>query len=77
MPKLIPDEILVLLALIVVLSPQISADAIQDMHKPLLKPGLKFKTLPEYQAECKEPSVMLDSDFVMMFAPKAKKKKLK
>ncbi len=77
MPKVRPNKILMQLGLIVILLSQITAKAEENIQKPLLKPSLKFKTLPEYEAECKEPGVMLDSDFVTMFAPKAKAKEAK
>ncbi len=65
------------LVLILILLSQITVKAEENIQKPLLKPSLKFKTLPEYEAECKESGVMLDSDFVMIFAPKAKAKEAK
>lgn len=66
----------ILFGLIVILIPQISLKA-EETYKAQLKPTLKFKTLSEYQAECKKPSVVLDSDFVIMFAPKTKAKEAK
>ncbi len=67
---------IILFGLIVILIPQMNLKA-KETYKPQLKPTLKFKTLSEYQAECKEPSIVLDSDFVIMFAPKKKAKEAK
>lgn len=39
-----------------------------------LKPSLKFKTLAEFEAEIREPAVMLDSENVVFFAPKRREK---
>jgi len=77
MPKLRLNKILIHLGLIVILLLQINVEAEENIYKALLKPSLKFKTLPEYEAQCKESGIMLDSDFVMMFAPKAKTKEAK
>jgi hypothetical protein len=77
MPKLRLNKFLMQMGLIVILLLQITVEAKGDVQKPVLKPSLKFKTLSEYEAECKEPGVMLDSDFVIMFAPKAKAKEAK
>ena len=77
MLKLRPIKILMQLGFVVIILSQITVRAEENIQKPMLKPSLKFKTLPEYEAECKEPGVMLDSDFVMMFAPKAKAKEAK
>ncbi len=77
MLKLRPNKTLMQLGLIVILLSQITVEAKENIQKALLKPSLKFKTLPEYEVECKEPEVMFDSDFVMMFAPKAKAKEAK
>lgn len=72
-----PNRVLMRLSLIVFLLSQISIGAEEDAYIPLLKPSLKFKTLSEYETECKEPGVILDSNFVMMFAPKVKEKEAK
>lgn len=77
MLKLRPNKILMQLGLILILLSQITLKAEENIQKQLLKPSLKFKTLAEYETECKEPGVILDSDFVMMFAPKAKAKEAK
>ena len=44
---------------------------------PLLNPGLKFPTLKAYQAECKEPGIMLDEINIRLFAPKRKAREAK
>ncbi|MCF7956241.1 MAG: ankyrin repeat domain-containing protein [Phycisphaerae bacterium] len=67
---------IILFGLIVILIPQMNLKA-KETYKAKLKPTLKFKTLSEYQAECKEPSIVLDSDFVIMFAPKKKAREAK
>ena len=77
MPKSKFEAISILLLFIVILLSQIAVGAEEKIEKPLLKPNLKFKTLSEYEAECKEPGVMLDSDFIMLFAPKTKTKEAK
>ena len=70
-----PDKISVLIGLILILFSQTILAS--EEKRQQLKPTLKFKTLSEYQAECKEPSIVLDSDFVIMFAPKKKAKEAK
>ena len=74
MLKLESNKILMQLGFVVILLLQFAVKAEENIQKPLLKPSLKFKTLLEYEAQCKESGVMLESDFVMMFAPKAKAK---
>lgn len=76
MAKSLLKNNIILLGLIVILAPQASLKA-KETYKPQLKPTLKFKTLSEYQTECKEQSIVLDSDFVIMFAPKKKAKEAK
>ena len=44
---------------------------------PLLNPELKFPTLKTYEAECKEPGIMLDDIRIRLFAPKRKTKEAK
>ena len=41
---------------------------------PLLNPNLKFPTLEAYEAECKEPGIMLDDTGLRLFAPKRRSK---
>ena len=43
-----------------------------DEAPAALKPTLKFRTIKEYESECGEPAVMLDSTYVRLFAPKRK-----
>jgi|GEM_PF-1921705 len=45
-----------------------------ESSSPLLSPDLKFPTLKAYEAECKEPGIMLDDRGMRLFAPKRKAK---
>jgi len=44
---------------------------------PLLNPNLKFPMLKAYEAECKEPGIMLDDTRLRLFAPKRKAREAK
>jgi len=44
---------------------------------PLLNPDLKFPTLGAYEAECKEPGILLDDTRMQLFAPKKRAKEAK
>ena len=44
---------------------------------PPLKPNLKWPTLPPYEAEIGERGVLLQNDFVLLFAPQRKEKEAK
>lgn len=74
MLKLRSNKILMQFGLIVILLSQIIVNAEEDIQIPLLKPSLKFKTLPEYEEEIKEAGVLLKNDYVYLFAPKIKSK---
>ena len=77
MLKLRSNKFLMQFGLIVILLPQIIVNAKEDIQMPLLKPSLKFKTLPEYEEEIKEAGVLLENDYVYLFAPKIKSKEAK
>jgi hypothetical protein len=49
-----------------------AAPATVPVDPPPLKPNLKWQTLAEYEAQIGGPGVLLQNDFVWLFAPKTK-----
>lgn len=67
------NSILISLGLAIILLIPAMTNA-TEQTKPVLKPTLKFKTLAQYQKQIKEPGVLLQSDYVYLYAPKQKSK---
>lgn len=54
-----------------------SRAAAANATSPTLAQGLKFRTLPAFEAEIKEPGVLLDSPRICLFAPKRREAEAK
>lgn len=69
--------VLMRMGVVLVLLSQITVATEEKVHTAQLKPSLTFKTLGEYEGECGEAGVVLDGEFVVMFAPKVKEREAK